>query len=275
VDKVLLRNCVVVNGLDVDFATNGSRLASLHLAGTMGKSTLQGSLSQNVAGRNVTVRVDDAGQLLKGLYGIAGLRGGKIDMAAFFPGRSTDPPSHDSNAPDFKGKLVMKDFIAVDQPFLARLFTAGSLGGMVNLMQGEGIAVDMLEMPFASRNNVISIQGMRAVGPAVGLTGEGYIDRPQGLIALKGTLVPLYGLNSVLGVIPLLGDVLTSKKGEGIFGMSYTVRGNVEEPSISVNPLSVLAPGILRRLFEGRPLNALQAPSNNPQKTPPAKKAVR
>lgn len=275
VDKVLLRNNVVVNGLDLDFATNGSRLASLHLAGTMGKSALQGSLSQNIAGRTVVVRIGDAGQLLKGLYGVAGLHGGKIDMTAFFPGRATDPPSHDSNAPDFKGKLVMKDFTAVDQPFLARLFTAGSLGGMVNLMQGEGIAIDMLEMPFVSRNNVISIQDMRAVGPAIGLTGEGYIDRPQGQIALKGTLVPLYGLNSVLGVIPLIGDVLTSKKGEGIFGMSYTVRGNVEEPSISVNPLSVLAPGILRRLFEGRPLNALQAPSNNPQKAPVTKKTVR
>ena len=145
------------------------------------------------------------------------------------PARRPTAPQ-DRNAPDFQGKAVLKDFRVVDQPFLARLFTAGSLGGLANLMQGQGIAVDALEVPFSSRNGVISVHDVRATGPAIGITADGYIDRPKNHIALKGSLVPLFGLNSVLGNIPLLGDVLTSKQGEGIFGMTYSVTGNADEP---------------------------------------------
>ena len=106
-------------------------------------------------------------------------------------------------------------------------------------MQGQGIAVDTLEVPFSSRNGVIDVQGARATGPAIGFTADGYIDRPKNAIALKGTLVPLFGLNSVLGNIPLLGDVLVSQAGRGhlrhdLFGRTATPIS----PTSSVNPLS-------------------------------------
>ena len=70
------------------------------------------------------------------------------------------------------------------------------------------------------------------------------------MTSLSGTFVPLYGLNSFVSNIPLLGDILTSRKGEGIIGMTYTMEGTFAEPDISVNPLSALTPGILRRIFE-------------------------
>jgi len=98
----------------------------------------------------------------------------------------------------------------------------------------------------------------------VGVSADGYIDRPKNLVALKGSMVPAYGLNSVLSNIPLLGDILASKKGEGIIGITYSATGNADEPKISVNPLSVLTPGILRRIFEGRMPNPANAPSNAP-----------
>ena len=105
-------------------------------------------------------------------------------------------------------------------------------------------------------------------GRAIGATADGYIDRPKDQVALKGSLVPAYGLNSVLGNIPLLGDVLVSKKGEGIFGVTYSATGNADQPKIDVNPLSVLTPGILRRIFEGHMPTAANAPSNAPAATP-------
>jgi hypothetical protein len=188
---------------------------------------------------------------------------------ATFPGRKIDA-AKDQSVPDYQGKAVLKDFRVLDQPFLARLFTAGSLGGLANLMQGQGIAVDTLEVPFSSRNGVISVHDSRATGPALGITADGYIDRPKNSIALKGSLVPMFGINSVLGNIPLLGDLLTSKRGEGIIGMTYSVTGVADEPSVSVNPLSALAPGILRRIFEGKMPNASQAPSNSPKPVVPA-----
>ncbi|MGZ5932454.1 MAG: hypothetical protein ACXWLW_09865, partial [Rhizomicrobium sp.] len=170
----------------------------------------------------------------------------------------------------------------LNQPFLARLFSAGSLIGFVNLLQGQGIAIDELRIPFSSHNGVLAIQDARASGPAIGISAEGWLDRPKNQVAIKGTLVPLFGINSVLGFIPLLGDLLVSKPGEGIIGMTYTVAGDPDEPRVSVNPLSMVTPGILRRIFEGKMPDAANAPSNakpapvtitpeNPASTPPAK----
>jgi hypothetical protein len=95
-------------------------------------------------------------------------------------------------------------------------------------------------------------------------------------VAIKGSLVPVVGVNfnKILGAIPLVGNILVSKKGEGIFGVTYSAKGNADQPSITVNPLSMLTPGILRRIFEGRMPNASQAPSNlarpPARATPPA-----
>jgi hypothetical protein len=83
--------------------------------------------------------------------------------------------------------------------------------------------------------------------------------------------VPAFGLNSVLGDIPLLGDVLVSKKGEGVFGVTYSATGDAEHPVISVNPLSMLTPGILRRIFEGHIPTAANAPSNAKPPQPEAR----
>ena len=124
-------------------------------------------------------------------------------------------------------------------------------------------------MPFSSKNNVISVKGSRVVGQGIGASADGYIDRPHNQLALKGTLVPAYGLNSVLSNIPLLGDLLASKKGEGIFGVTYSMTGNADQPNISTNPLSMLTPGILRRIFEGHIPTAANAPSNAPQPAAP------
>jgi hypothetical protein len=136
-------------------------------------------------------------------------------------------------------------------------------------MGGEGMSLDRLEMPFSSKNNVISVNGARVSGSAIGASADGYIDRPKGQIALKGSLVPAYGLNSFISNVPVIGDILASKKGEGIFGVTYSLSGDAEHPDISTNPLSMLTPGILRRIFEGHIPTAANAPSNaqNAQKS--------
>ncbi len=148
-----------------------------------------------------------------------------------------------------------------------------SFAGIQNLLQGQGIAIDKVEIPFSSRNGVISIHDATASGPTIGATADGYVDRPQNVVALKGSLVPVVGVNfnKVLGAIPLVGNILVSKKGEGIFGVTYSVKGNADQPSVSVNPLSMLTPGIFRRIFQGRIPNASQAPSNmqRPSSPPP------
>jgi hypothetical protein len=146
-----------------------------------------------------------------------------------------------------------------------------SFVGIGNLFQGSGLQIDRVDVPFSSKNGVISVHDAAASGPTIGVTADGYVDRPQNAVAIKGSLIPVIGadFNKVLGAIPLLGNIMVSKKGEGIFGVTYSVSGNADQPSVSVNPLSMLTPGILRRLFQGRMPTAAQAPTNTEPATAP------
>jgi Protein of unknown function/AsmA-like C-terminal region len=262
-DRLMLREGVAIAPFALEVAGVGDRPSTMTLNGSFSKSaTISGEIAVADAGRHLTLTTGDAGLLAKGLFGFSSLKGGRIDLDATLPSKPAETAEKNSATPDYRGKFTISDFKVLNQPFLARLFTAGSLGGMVNLMQGQGIGIDKLDVPFSSRGGVIDVKGARATGPAIGLTADGYIDRPKDVIALKGTLVPVFGLNSVLGAIPLLGNVLVSKPGEGVFGMTYSIHGNADQPDVSINPLSVLTPGILRRIFQGKMPNSAQAPSN-------------
>ncbi|MEI9931958.1 MAG: AsmA-like C-terminal domain-containing protein [Rhizomicrobium sp.] len=262
-DRLMLRDNVAVSPLSLEMAGIGDRPATMTMSGSLSKSaTIVGEIAPAEQGRRLTLNTTDAGLLVKGLFGFSSIKSGRLDLSATLPGKAGDPSSENPSVPDYQGKITLRDFKVLNQPFLTRLFTAGSLGGLTNLMQGQGIGVDKLDVPFSSKGGVVAIHDARATGPAIGLTAGGYIDRAKNAVALKGTMVPVFGLNSVLGSIPVLGNVLVSKPGEGVFGMTYSVKGNADQPDLNINPLSVLTPGILRRIFEGKMPNAAQAPSN-------------
>jgi len=268
-DRLAMRDGVSIAPFNLNLAGVGNKPSALTLSGGIGKGSISGNIETSLAGRKLTIEAGDAGALIQGLFNFQSIKGGKLKLSASLPGRAIDPDLGLA-APDYQGVLDIDDFQVVNQPFLARLFSAGSLTGIGDLMGGDGISVENMNVPFSSKNNVISVHDARTRGRAVGATADGYIDRPKSQIALKGSLVPAYGLNSVLGNIPLLGDVLVSKKGEGVFGVTYSATGSAEQPKIDVNPLSVLTPGILRRIFEGHMPTAANAPSNAPgAQTPP------
>jgi hypothetical protein len=266
-DRLALRDGVAMTNYVMDMTGVADRPATANLSANLSKSTtLAMTIGPSEGGRRLAITTNDMGTLLQGLFGFSSIKGGKLDVAATFNGRADQPSPSGPDAPDFQGRATLKDFRVLNQPFLARVFTAGSLLGLANLMQGQGVAVDSLDVPFSSRAGIIAVHDVRATGPAIGVSADGYIDRPKNAIAVKGSLVPLYMLNSVLGNIPLLGNVLTSKEGEGIIGMTYSVSGIADEPSVSINPLSALAPGILRRIFEGK-----MPTTPTPTAKPPAK----
>lgn len=269
VDRLELRDGVAVAPFALEVSGIGSRPSALSLSGSMSKSAqVSGSIVQGASGRRVSFATNDLALLVHGLFGFTSMRGGSVEFAAMLPGRAGDPDVK-SAVPDYQGTIAVKDVTLTNQPFLARLFTAASIVGVANLFGGQGIAIDKAEIPFSSKNGVISIHDAYASGPTIGATADGYIDRPKDAIAIKGSLAPAVGLNinSVIGAIPLVGNLLVSKKGEGIIGVTYSLRGDADQPTVSVNPLAILTPGILRRIFQGRMPTAEQAPSNNP---PPA-----
>ncbi|MGH6741143.1 MAG: AsmA-like C-terminal domain-containing protein, partial [Bradyrhizobium sp.] len=263
-DRLALRGGVSIAPFALEVSGTGDRPATMTLSGRRGKTgTLVGGIAARGNDRRLALQTNDFGTLARGLFGFASIKGGKLDLQTTLHGPAAAPPSTVVDpANDFEGTVRLDDFRLLNQPFLARLFSAGSLIGFGNLLAGGGIAVDELKIPFTSKNGVLGIEDARASGPAIGVSAEGYIDRPKNEIALKGTLVPLFGINSALGYIPLLGQLLVSKPGEGIIGMVYSVEGNADEPRVNINPLSMATPGFLRRIFEGQMPNVANAPTN-------------
>ena len=260
-DRMQLKQNTVLAPLNAEANMIGGSIQSLSLTTGVSKSA---SLSANITpasdGRRLSVNANDAGALLKGVLGLSNVSGGRLALVARMP------PIGSKGSPDFAGTLEMRDFKVENQPFFARLFSAGSLGGLLDLMRGSGIVINKLELPFTAANDVFNIHDARATGPSVGLSGEGYIDRRANQIDLRGAVAPIYGLNSILGAIPLVGNVLVSRPGEGIVGVTYEAKGNLDEPKINVNPLSLLTPGILRRMFEGKVPSAPRQAETDPPK---------
>ena len=221
---------------------------SLDAIGT-GKGKVSGRMNVVNGVRNLSLDTDDAGAFIDTFMGFSSVQNGRLSARVTFPGDSASPAAAKS-LPDYQGTLTLAGIVVTNQPFVARLFSAGSLDGPLRLLQGEGISLSTVSVPFNARGKMVTIHEGRASGSAIGATFGGTLDRAAERVDLTGTLVPVYGLNSMLGAVPILGDLLVSKKGEGVFGLTYAMKGNLNEPELAVNPLSVLTPGIFRRIFE-------------------------
>lgn len=209
--------------------------------------------------RELTVRAADAGLVARalGLFGSA--RGGTLEMRAVI---RDDLPG----AP-VQGRLMVENFKLVDAPMLASIFSVASLTALGDLLRGDGVSFEQLSVPFTMIDGKVTLTEARAFGPAFGITADGVFDREKGTADLRGTIAPAYTLNSLPGKIPILGRLLVGKEGEGLFALTYTMKGTLKNPRIVVNPLSALAPGFLRRLFfigepgaEGRPRDPEEGP---------------
>ena len=127
--------------------------------------------------------------------------------------------------------------------------TLSSLAGIVDTLSGDGIAFSRLEVPFRLTEDRLEITGAKARGPALGITGDGVIDWATDQITFAGDVVPAYLINGTLSKIPLIGQLLAGGQ-DGIFVAAYTVSGPTSRPEVTVNPLTMLTPGIIRGIFK-------------------------
>ena len=149
----------------------------------------------------------------------------------------------------FTGRAEGSDYRFTGAPFLVRLLSIASLSSIQTLLNGEGIPFSALKADLSLYDGKLTLSHARAYGGAMGVNVDGSFDLDAGKLDLDGTLVPAYTLNSALGNLPILGDLLTGGEGQGLFSANFRMAGQTDSPSISVNPLSPLAPGILRKLF--------------------------
>ncbi len=147
-------------------------------------------------------------------------------------------------------KLIINNFKVKEIPVLAKLLALASLQGIADLLTGEGIRFTDFEMNFTNKDKLMTIEELYALGPAISILIEGYIDESD-LISLRGTLVPATTINKSIASIPLIGDLLIGKKaGEGVFGVSFKVKGPPKKLETTVNPLKTLTPRFITRTLE-------------------------
>lgn len=181
----------------------------------------------------------NAGELLRVLGVSDAVRKGKIEINGTY------------SEGKLKGEALMTDYELRNAPVLTRIFTIASLTGLLDTMTGNGISFSKMSAPFTYRNDVITLKEAKAHGSALGVTADGTIDlRSSTILDLKGVLVPSYTLNSLVGNIPLIGDILIGGTGKGLIALNYSVKGDINDPAVNVNPLSVLTPGFLRGVFD-------------------------
>ena len=169
---------------------------------------------------------------------VKGFEGGKIDFYSVKKNNIS------------KSQLKIFEFSLKELPALTKILTLASLQGIADLLSGDGVGFEELEMNFTNKKNFMEIDELYAIGPAISILMEGYVENDK-LVSLRGTLVPATTINKFVGSIPILGDILVGKKtGEGVFGVSFKLKGPPKDIKTSVNPIKTLTPRFITRTLE-------------------------
>ena len=147
-----------------------------------------------------------------------------------------------------RGQLVLRNFEVRNEAALAELDAKGK--PKKNGPRRDALSFKKLTLPFTSDDRFIRIGESLVRGPELGATAEGVIRKSDGAVDITGTIIPAYALNAALGGIPVVGDILTGGKGQGIIGVTFALGGTVDKPVFQMNPVSAVAPGIFRKFFE-------------------------
>ena len=150
-----------------------------------------------------------------------------------------------------KTNLTIENFKVRDAPGLVKLFSLADFGGMVDALSGEGLSFEKLEMSLEKNDQVLNLKELYAIGPSISILMEGYVDSKSGLVSLRGTMVPAKTLNKFLSKLPIVGDIIIPKEvGEGLFGISFKMKGSPENMKTTVNPIKTLTPRFIQKALK-------------------------
>ena len=231
-----------------DNVSDFSMIASI-TGGSYNKLSLKGNFSENEIlemsiyqidkdKKTLQVISDRARPFIKNFNFIKGFEGGKLEYESIIKKNVSE------------SNLIITDFKVSKVPALAKLLTLASLQGIADTLSGEGIRFESFEMKSKSESNLLTIEEALAIGPAVSILLEGYVDKGK-TVSLRGTLVPATKLNAIIASIPLVGDILVGKKtGEGVVGVSFKMKGPPKDIKTTVNPIKTLTPRFIVRAVE-------------------------
>ena len=146
-------------------------------------------------------------------------------------------------------KLKIENFKVINAPGMIKLLSLADLGGLADLAKGEGISFDILEISMEKTNDLLKINEILALGPSISVFMEGYQDTST--TSLRGSLVPAKTLNKLISKIPVIGDIVIPKEvGEGIFGISFKIKGPPGKIKTTINPIRTITPRFIQKIID-------------------------
>lgn len=236
-DRLQITDGIVLSDFRGDFALSGG-LQGEFQARLNGGVPLRGSVSPTGKGSRFVIKSDDAGAVLRDAGFVKNVHGGSFHLKLVPTGA----------AGTFDGELDIRNTRIRNAPVMAELLSAISVIGLLEQLGGQGISFPEVEARFRLTPKQVILTRSSAVGPSMGITLDGYYDLASQTMDMQGVLSPIYVVNFV--------GQLFSRKGEGLFGFNFNLRGKAAAPQISVNPLSALTPGMFREIFR-RPVPTL------------------
>jgi CHAT domain len=257
--------------VDLKLSRRAHGITGLTLSAKLGDAPLSIDLRRTTDGRDLAyLETTDAGALFRfgDLY--QHIVGGRMWLAVA-------PPSAEPNPLD--GTLNVSDFAIRDEPALQGLAAPppttppAPRPGEKGARKGDAkkdlnptardVAFSQMRVNFTRTPDRLVVRDGVAKGPLVGATIEGSVDYASNEMRIRGTLVPLYGLNNALGQIPITGPFLSGDK-EGVAGVAFEASGPSSAPALRVNPVSAMAPGVMRKLFDSSAPEPTFAPADRP-----------
>jgi hypothetical protein len=245
IGRVLGHEGAYLSGARVHLVNASGRISRLDIVGRLQeRANFRAAISQSgrsEGARELRIDADDAGAAFRfsGLYRRA--EGGKLKLTMGMP---ADPRAASG------GVLSATDFRIQNEPVLTTINEAAANRGRPQYRaQTGGIHFDRLRMPFERRPGFLRLGESIIRGPSVGATIGGTIDFANDRIALDGTFIPAYLVNNLLSRVPVLGQILVGGEDEGLVALAFAITGSTSDPRVTVNPLSVVTPGILRKIF--------------------------
>jgi hypothetical protein len=239
------RNDAVLSDVSGSLSIGSRGLEKASLEGSVADAPFEWTLGEEGGARSLSLSADDAGALLRfaGIYGK--VAGGELslDYSGEAGGAGT-------------GVLVLRDFRLLDESALApAVRTAQQAATRAAAARSDrpdwnDLAFTQLKIPFRQEGWVIQVEDAALRGTILGATGSGTINVPGAKIAISGTLIPAFGINNMAGAIPFIGRILGGGRDEGLVGITYKLFGPLDDPQFAMNPISAIAPGIFRKIFE-------------------------
>ena len=239
IEKIKLDNKYNLSSLVGDMTFKNNEIVKTNLTGNFADNKrLKFTINTKQDNKITTLFIDNAEPIVSRYKFIKGFEEGSLD---FYSSKQFG---------ESVSQLKIYDFKLKELPVLTKILTLASLQGIADILSGEGIRFEEFEMKFKNKENLMTIDEIYAIGPAISVLMEGYVEKDK-IISLRGTLVPATTINKFIGSLPVLGKILVgSKTGEGVFGVSFKIKGPPNKLETSVNPIKTLTPRFITRTLE-------------------------